>query len=479
MVDNGAKNVWWKFIDDIFPYVYDILQSLFYCRLYTMTTIYFGTIEGLLSHEDDKGEVAPMSGKDDVPPLAEARELKVRPQKIFTGEGKGWRKRRFVASPVSSWPKREQAALIKAWVEVAELTEEAKAKLAEQVEVARQAAAIVARAAAQAAAKARAAAKKAAKKAARKKSEQPRMWRAHDGSWWQQVGGKAATLAMVAKFEAFRVALAKTTVVAGPAKAVPPSAKSAVAATEVRPSRRSNLKSRKAKARGKIKAQQMAKRQASLDKQKAASVSKNRREAKKKAADLCTGGKRQLRDVTLAERVERKAASMREAIKAKAAVVCRQMLEQAKLRMVARLTQELEESRIKLMKLHRERDAAVARVKDFNDRKTAAMVRACRVAWKIRKVKKLKARAERFKAAALKDAGTKTKLSDERERKAERKRDLDTEADLGQVGVHRHGDYRFNNANKPLTLTLTLTRGYDPLGTLTLTRGYDPLGPQN
>ena len=42
----------------------------FYYRLYTMTTIYFGTIEALLSHEDGKGEVAPMSGKDDVPPLA-------------------------------------------------------------------------------------------------------------------------------------------------------------------------------------------------------------------------------------------------------------------------------------------------------------------------------------------------------------------------------------------------------------------------
>ena len=63
-----------------------------------MTTIYFGAIEALLSHEDGKGEVAPMSGKDDVPPLAsvpadkddvpplaEARELKVRPQKNFTG----------------------------------------------------------------------------------------------------------------------------------------------------------------------------------------------------------------------------------------------------------------------------------------------------------------------------------------------------------------------------------------------------------
>ena len=316
--------------------------------------VYFGEFEckfGLPSHQDGKagkeGDVAAVGGKDGVPPLAsveKAREPNARPQNTFMG--KRWRKRRFVASPVSSWPKREQAALIKAWVEVAELTEEAKAKLAEQVEVARQAAAIVARAAAQAAAKARAAAKKAAKKAARKKSEQPRMWRAHDGSWWQQVGGKAATLAMVAKFEAFRVALAKTTVVAGPAKAVPPSAKSAVAATEVKPSRRSNLKSRKAKARGKIKAQQMAKRQASLDKQKAASVSKNRREAKKKAADLCTGGKRQLRDVTLAERAAREAASVQEATKAKAANARHQSLEQAKLRMDARKEQELEQARI-------------------------------------------------------------------------------------------------------------------------------------
>jgi hypothetical protein len=48
-----------------------------------MTTIYFGAIGILPSHEDGKGEVATMSGKDDVPPLAsvkEARELKACPQ---------------------------------------------------------------------------------------------------------------------------------------------------------------------------------------------------------------------------------------------------------------------------------------------------------------------------------------------------------------------------------------------------------------
>ena len=69
----------------------------------------------------EKSDMANVGGKDDVPPMAsveKAREPAVRPQNTFTGEGKGWRKRRFVASPVSSWPKREQAALIKAWVEV-------------------------------------------------------------------------------------------------------------------------------------------------------------------------------------------------------------------------------------------------------------------------------------------------------------------------------------------------------------------------
>ena len=93
------------------------------------------------------------------------------PQKHLKDNNYWWRKRKFKAS---RWPANEQTIhllgankeLVKD--QVAELTEEAKAKLAEQFEVARQAAAIVARAATKLVAKNRAAAKKAAKKAARK-----------------------------------------------------------------------------------------------------------------------------------------------------------------------------------------------------------------------------------------------------------------------------------------------------------------------
>ena len=351
--------------------------------------------EGKASRE---GDVAAASGKDTALAVrGKLGEPTVCPQKTFTGEkttGKYWRNHKFVARKVSLWPKREVATLTKAWVEVAELSEEAKAQLAEQAEVTRQAAAIVARAAIKAAIMFKQKAKAAAKKAARKEYEQPKIWQAADSSWWQQVGSHAAAWGIYYKIKAV-IDAANAAVVKPSTVITPPAAKTAMAEIESKPVRL-GVKGRKAKAR-----------RAPWDRQQAsrrANKLRGGRTAKKAAANLCTGGKRKARAVTLAERAAQKAASEQEATDAKAANARRQLLEQARLRRVARITRELEEAGIKLMELRREHDAAKAKVKDFNDREMAKRVRGIQMAWKIRRDMELKARAERFKATALKDA---------------------------------------------------------------------------
>ena len=131
---------------------------------------------------------------------------------------------------------------------------------------------------------------------------------------------------------------------------------------------------------------------------------------------------------------------MQEATEAKAADMSRRLLEQANLRIIARQTEELEQARNALKRARLERAAEAAATKDHKDRETAALVRGRQEAWKVR-----------------------SKLW--KERKAAFWR-------AGQVGSSKAGahakprrveDYRCNNTNT--SLTLTLTWGYDPLGT--------------
>jgi hypothetical protein len=271
--------------------------------------------------------------------------------------------------------------------QVVVVSQEANAKLAEEAEVARQAVAIVARAAAKAAAKARAAAKKAARKAARKAAAKPRKYMC-DGQCWERVGSYATAKKWY--FEClFKTLMAGVmpaplaTLIVEPkvANAVgdSPGAKSAMAATKIKPCARLGVKGRRTKARKEaavIKAQREAKRQASEGKksEEAVAVSKAQRKAKKDAADLRTGELREARAVTLARRAAQKAANESETFKAKARNADRQLIEQAKLRVAASHARTLEQDRIALMEFRVKCDAMAAVAKGLRDRETTGGV---------------------------------------------------------------------------------------------------------
>ena len=403
--------------------------------------------ELLPSHQDGKtgkeGDVAVMGGKDGVLALAsvlESPQKKIFEETIFGENGKksrSWR-RRFVRG---FWPDgslnvssqratepQQICAVVKPTVE--QPSEEASAELVHAIEVARQAAAIVARAAGKAAAerkeKARAVAKDfkdretAARvrehQAARKAAAKARKYKDHDGQCWERVGSYATAKAwyfkclqetQMAKVMPAPVA----TVVVGPvvANAVGDSlgAKSAVAKSHKEEAAAVYKARREAKQAAEdaaiSKAQRKAKKQAAGQRtMESANASADRRVEKKAVSDARTLEKASAQAATLAQRAARKANIMMQEIRD----VHLQSIQRSKFQVAAlALAQGIQAAanadmaRAQALELHQQlrireativsQNAAVA--KGLKDRETAERVRGYQVAWKIRKGKKLKA----------------------------------------------------------------------------------------